>query len=367
MKDLHTGDVKHQWEKKDGHKVTGHYSLVEPDGSVRIVDYTADEKSGFNAVVKHKGPSVHPIPHKSTSFKDVNIKPQEIEPHYVFTQEFKSDQEDDSKAYLNDDKAYFNDDNKYFNDDKSYFNDGKAYLSDDKYLKDDKKYYEDEYSSESISHNVKKTVNDKGHKNTLKYDDKPASIKSNTQINHVKEVYYFVPADEAKKENHNYESVVYKNHKYPENNKEVTKAVDVYNYGKTNLYGNGETYKQLDQSYNHKPLQESHNFKQLEESFGGSQNSHLSEEEIADFVQDFYKNSYKFIEPEIELGFKPIPPKFNYNSQPVQKKPLTTPGLRNYGRIRSPGRNLRNAGKNGEKPLFRQYRNLAKKGNYRGR
>lgn len=38
----------------------GQYSVLEPDGSVRTVDYTSDSKQGFNAVVKTKGPNVHP-------------------------------------------------------------------------------------------------------------------------------------------------------------------------------------------------------------------------------------------------------------------------------------------------------------------
>lgn len=52
VKDYKTGDVKNQWEQRDGDSVKGQYSLVEPDGSVRTVEYTSDEKSGFNAVVK---------------------------------------------------------------------------------------------------------------------------------------------------------------------------------------------------------------------------------------------------------------------------------------------------------------------------
>lgn len=58
VKDLHTGDIKHQWEKRDGGIVRGHYSMVEADGSLRMVDYTADAEHGFNAVVKH-----HKMPH----------------------------------------------------------------------------------------------------------------------------------------------------------------------------------------------------------------------------------------------------------------------------------------------------------------
>ncbi|XP_037044952.1 cuticle protein 8-like [Bradysia coprophila] len=57
--DGHTGDVKSQHESRDGDVVKGQYSLVEPDGSVRTVDYTADDHHGFNAVVSKTGPTVH--------------------------------------------------------------------------------------------------------------------------------------------------------------------------------------------------------------------------------------------------------------------------------------------------------------------
>ncbi|XP_063830908.1 cuticle protein-like [Ostrinia nubilalis] len=61
VKDPHTGDNKAQWEKRDGDVVKGAYSLVEPDGSLRVVEYWADDKSGFNAVVKRVGPNLHPV------------------------------------------------------------------------------------------------------------------------------------------------------------------------------------------------------------------------------------------------------------------------------------------------------------------
>ena len=53
--------MKHQHETRDGDVVKGQYSLVEPDGSIRTVDYTADKHNGFNAVV-HKTPAIHPVP-----------------------------------------------------------------------------------------------------------------------------------------------------------------------------------------------------------------------------------------------------------------------------------------------------------------
>ncbi|KAK7794560.1 hypothetical protein R5R35_005087 [Gryllus longicercus] len=58
--DPHTGDVKSQSEHREGGVVKGHYSLVEPDGSVRTVEYTADPHNGFNAVVKKSGHALHP-------------------------------------------------------------------------------------------------------------------------------------------------------------------------------------------------------------------------------------------------------------------------------------------------------------------
>ncbi len=60
VKDFHTGDNKDQWEVRDGDVVKGEYSLIEADGTKRIVSYQADDKHGFNAVVKKIGHAVHP-------------------------------------------------------------------------------------------------------------------------------------------------------------------------------------------------------------------------------------------------------------------------------------------------------------------
>ncbi|KAL1122591.1 hypothetical protein AAG570_002921 [Ranatra chinensis] len=57
--DAHTGDQKSQHESRDGDVVHGSYSLVEPDGSTRTVEYTADPHNGFNAVV-HRTANAHP-------------------------------------------------------------------------------------------------------------------------------------------------------------------------------------------------------------------------------------------------------------------------------------------------------------------
>ncbi|KAM7356217.1 uncharacterized protein ACRADG_002021 [Cochliomyia hominivorax] len=55
VKDEKTGDSKKHWETRDGDKVKGSYTIKDADGTTRIVEYTADHKNGFNAVVKTVG------------------------------------------------------------------------------------------------------------------------------------------------------------------------------------------------------------------------------------------------------------------------------------------------------------------------
>ena len=50
--DTLTGDAKSQQETRNGDVVQGSYSLIEADGSRRVVHYTADDQNGFNAVVE---------------------------------------------------------------------------------------------------------------------------------------------------------------------------------------------------------------------------------------------------------------------------------------------------------------------------
>lgn len=57
INDALTGDSKSQQETRDGDVVSGSYSLTDPDGTRRTVEYTADPVNGFNAVV-HKEPLI---------------------------------------------------------------------------------------------------------------------------------------------------------------------------------------------------------------------------------------------------------------------------------------------------------------------
>ncbi|XP_073945059.1 larval cuticle protein A2B-like isoform X2 [Choristoneura fumiferana] len=57
-----TGDQKNAAETLQNGVVHGSYSLVEPDGHVRRVTYTADNVNGFNAVVERTGAAAHAAP-----------------------------------------------------------------------------------------------------------------------------------------------------------------------------------------------------------------------------------------------------------------------------------------------------------------
>ncbi|XP_058820004.1 larval cuticle protein A2B-like [Topomyia yanbarensis] len=59
--DEHTGDIKSQQEERNGDDVKGQYTLIDADGHRRIVDYTADEHNGFNAVVRREPLEGHKI------------------------------------------------------------------------------------------------------------------------------------------------------------------------------------------------------------------------------------------------------------------------------------------------------------------
>lgn len=54
VQDPSTGDSKAQYETRNGDIVQGSYSLIEADGTRRIVDYTSDPVNGFNAVVNRE-------------------------------------------------------------------------------------------------------------------------------------------------------------------------------------------------------------------------------------------------------------------------------------------------------------------------
>lgn len=56
MDNPNTGDSHGHSETREGSKVTGEYSVMEPDGVLRRVLYSADPKNGFRASVRYVRP-----------------------------------------------------------------------------------------------------------------------------------------------------------------------------------------------------------------------------------------------------------------------------------------------------------------------
>ncbi|CAB3230459.1 unnamed protein product [Arctia plantaginis] len=54
VNNAHTGDFKSQHESRRGGTVLGQYSLIQPDGVQRTVDYRADDHSRFQATVNNQ-------------------------------------------------------------------------------------------------------------------------------------------------------------------------------------------------------------------------------------------------------------------------------------------------------------------------
>lgn len=53
IEDPYTGNRQERQEQRDGDTVHGQYSLLQADGTMRIVRYTADSKNGFQATVEY--------------------------------------------------------------------------------------------------------------------------------------------------------------------------------------------------------------------------------------------------------------------------------------------------------------------------
>ncbi|XP_013135127.1 PREDICTED: cuticle protein 21-like [Papilio polytes] len=112
--DGHTGDNKSQQESRDGDVVKGSYSFHEADGSIRTVEYSADDHSGFNAVVHNTAhhapaPAVYHAPapavyhaapvHYAAPVAKVLAQPEEIaHPKYGYSYSVEDPHTGDHKS-----------------------------------------------------------------------------------------------------------------------------------------------------------------------------------------------------------------------------------------------------------------------------
>lgn len=76
-----------QKEQRHGDAVQGSYSVVDPDGTLRVVKYTADDINGFNAVVSltpgHAKPYVPPIRQRAAVLQHHVDIPVPVQHHIV--------------------------------------------------------------------------------------------------------------------------------------------------------------------------------------------------------------------------------------------------------------------------------------------
>ncbi|CAH1982742.1 unnamed protein product [Acanthoscelides obtectus] len=287
VKDYHTGDIKNQWEKKHGDTVTGHYSVVEPDGSVRTVEYSADDKTGFNAVVKHSGPSQHiSYPKHATSHKEVTLQPSE--PH-----------EETSQYLLGDQYQYSFPENSE-EVQNEYVKEGEEETEKQNY------YLQEESAEESQRSSMNSKYPNYIKNQETKVVKKPVRLPVDLNLIEQNSQETLVPLDVSAVE--------------PENIVVHQKVVPQYHATPAPKEGTSPQYSpHVDVSI--QPSRE------------------LSQEEINRFLESYYKNNKKPLsEPQIEHGFKPIRRR---PSEPVPQasiahtysephKPVSTPGLSSY-------------------------------------
>nr|XP_022903305.1 uncharacterized protein LOC111415719 [Onthophagus taurus] len=294
VKDVHTGDVKHQWEKKDGDTVRGHYSLVEPDGSVRVVDYTASAKQGFNAVVKHEGTSYHPHSKKATSHK-----------------QFQMTDGDSSGYHI--EKAAPAGEEKLENDDYS-------------------SKYQYVYVPQDEAHEIKYAENDNLYENFKDFEgDGNTKVYATQKIKEEKSQVKLPVDISIVKPTENIEMV----------DVAVVKPVEIDvsdAYNQENHQNNNKQVK--DEDLTEEDYQKF--LKEYYQSENVNESQQFNEDEYQKFLTDYYKNppqeqnQQKPVQNNqnqhnLVTGFQPMPTKGSIpNTFRTNKRPVSTPGLRNY-------------------------------------
>ncbi|KAK6620550.1 hypothetical protein RUM43_010842 [Polyplax serrata] len=76
------GPVMDRWEQRIGEYVKGAYSVVEPDGRVRTVDYEVDGKKGYHAVIRMNEPSPDLLSFQQLT-KSIELYPEPVPPAQI--------------------------------------------------------------------------------------------------------------------------------------------------------------------------------------------------------------------------------------------------------------------------------------------
>lgn len=266
--------------------------MLEADGSVRIVDYTADEKHGFNAVVKHKGASYHPT-HTThpVSQSELHLKAiQPVKPHVNFEQvhfayhnhQMEEEAAEDPKYQIKDETPQFIGDDDVKSHKETY-----VFVPQEEvhnYEPNDASGYET-HNKESYSRHALQQAEEASQKNHQ-------STVLPVDIDYIKPKHKLTHLDVS-----------------------LIKPVEVDLSNLPNYQQEIETPKEPAQKPADADWKPSHE---------------LTDEEIAKFVKEYYKNEGSK-ETYTDNGFRPLAPTY-LTSQTYKsgKKPITTPGLKNY-------------------------------------
>lgn len=257
--------------------------MLEADGSVRIVDYTADEKHGFNAVVKHKGASYHPI--HAVSQTEQHLKAiQPVKPHVNFEQvQF----------------AYHN------------------HKLEEEAAEEPRYQIKDETPQFIGDEDVK------SHKETYLFV--PQEEAHNYELKEASETHTYQQSEEASQQNHQTTELpvnidyIKPNHKLTHLDVSLLKPVEVDLTKLPNYQQEIETPKELPKIPSETDWKPSHE---------------LTDEEIAKFVKEYYKNE-EIKESYADNGFRPLSPTYlTTQTYKSGKKPATTPGLKNFSSLK---------------------------------
>lgn len=338
VKDPHTGDEKHQWEKRKGDHVEGRYSLVEPDGSIRVVDYTADDKHGFNAIVKNTGAHQHSSDGKSTSHSEVYF-------HTSGNANYAYSTNGDSKANTFTEHHTPSVDHEQLSQDVSqhYHNyGGSTQLISEEHqspdLSQETYYYAD--NTELASNHNSTAI-------TTKHQY-PQENESRTKHEHV------LPIDLSLLNKNNQKLIPLEVSVLKPTEIDLTKVLDPYaNKKQRQPYLNLLKNKNVQYLVSNKEpeidlsLLNSHGQVEYESAnrFVESPAQQISQPDLNYYLKQnkhFYGQENSYLEPVYENDFKPIIPKKTTNIIPTNrpgliktnKKPHTTPGLRNYSTSR---------------------------------
>lgn len=312
---------------------------MEPDGSIRTVDYTADKKNGFNAIVKHSGVFQHPVTYsKPTSHNAIVLKTvqeeEKVIPYtkvsqYEYDYKNEGDVEDQGEIH--------------------------GYTG---------HHYAEQEKQEAYSEDFENYGHHEAGAEDQKYVYVPQEEVQESQRSVIKSKYKYNKQKENEIPNQN--SAEFGDDKENYSSKEKQKLpVDIGLIDPTFqdiIPVDISLIKPVEIDLNQKQLDFQEQKKQLLKyttiDTTTQATQELSKEELNKYLENYYK---VITEPKLETGFRPIKPSPKPTVAPKpsipqtyksNKKPVVTPGLSNYSSRPRSQHNLRYPLRHSKMSLF---------------